>query len=594
MDIKKIRNFCIVAHIDHGKSTLADRMLEATKTIDPREMKNQVLDSMDLERERGISIKAKAVRLEHKGFILNLIDTPGHVDFGYEVSRAMAACEGAILIIDAAQGVEAQTIANAYLAIHNDLNIIPIINKIDLPNSDIEKTKLELKSSLGINPDDCLSCSAKDGIGINEILDAIIERIPPPKGNSKEKLQALIFDSHYDNYRGVYSYIRIVNGKLKPGEQITMMSTGIKFEVEQVGVFRPDFQASKQLSAGEVGYVIAGVKEVSDAKVGDTITHSKTPSNQPLPGYKEAKPMVFCGFYPVNGEDFELLHEALEKLALNDAALFFEKETSGALGFGFRCGFLGLLHMEIIQERLEREYSIALVATSPNVIYKINKLNGESFLLDNPSQLPSPGEIESTEEPYIKLTIYSPTEYVGAIMEMTQKKRGEFKNMEYLDPTRVVITYEIPLQEIIIEFHDLLKSVTRGYASMDYEQIGYQKSDLVKMDLLLNHEPVDALSLIVPREKAYYIGKGLAEKLKKVIPRHQFDIPIQAAVGAKVIARETVRAIRKNVLAKCYGGDVTRKRKLLEKQKEGKKRMKRIGSVDVPQEAFMAVLRINE
>ncbi len=594
MDPKKIRNFCIVAHIDHGKSTLADRLLETTGTIDKRKMKDQVLDSMELERERGISIKAKAVRIDYNGYILNLIDTPGHVDFNYEVSRAMAACEGALLIVDASQGVEAQTIANAYLAIHNNLTIIPVLNKIDLPNSDIEKTKLELENALGIKGDECIICSAKEGIGAKEVLDAIIKKIPPPKGSSKKKLQALIFDSHYDTYRGVYSYIRIMNGKIRKDQKIMIMSTEGKFEAQQVGIFKPDFIETKELSAGEVGYLIAGAKEVSDAPVGDTITDAKNKAKEALSGYKEAKPMVFCGFYPVDGEDFEVLHEALEKLALNDAALFFEKETSGALGFGFRCGFLGLLHMEIIQERLEREFNVNLVATSPNVIYKVNKLNKESFFLDNPNQLPPPGEIESTEEPYVKISIFSPSEYVGPIMEIVQDKRGEFKNMEYLDPTRVVLTYEMPLQEIIIEFHDLLKSVTRGYASMDYEHLGYRVGDLVKMDLLLNQEPVDALSLIVPREKAYYIGKRLAEKLKKLIPRHQFEIPVQAAIGAKVIARETVRAIRKDVLAKCYGGDVSRKQKLLKKQKAGKKRMKRVGSVDVPQEAFMAVLRIGK
>ena len=506
----------------------------------------------------------------------------------------MAACEGALLIVDDSQGVEAQTIAHAYLAIHNNLTVIPVLNKIDLPNSDIEKTKLELENALGIKGEECIICSAKEGIGAKEILDAIINKIPPPKGSSKENLQALIFDSHYDTYRGVYSYIRIMNGKIKKDQKIMVMSTEGKFEAQQVGVFKPDFIETKELSAGEVGYLIAGAKEVSDAPVGDTITDAKKKAESALPGYKEAQHMVFCGFYPVEGEDFELLHEALEKSAFTDAALFFEKESSGALGFGFRCGFLGLLHMEIIQERLEREFSVSLVATSPNVIYRVNKLNKETFMLDNPNQLPSPGDIESIEEPFVKISIFSPSEYVGPIMEIVQDKRGEFKNMEYLDPTRVVLSYEMPLQEIIIEFHDLLKSVTRGYASMDYEHLGYVKSDLVKMDMLLNQEPVDALSLIVPRDKAYYIGKRLAEKLKKTIPRHQFEIPIQAAIGAKVIARETVRAIRKDVLTKCYGGDVSRKRKRLEKQKAGKKRMKMVGSVEVPQEAFMAVLRIDK
>jgi GTP-binding protein LepA len=599
MDTKRIRNFSIIAHIDHGKSTLADRLLEATGTIEKRQMKEQVLDSMELERERGISIKAKAVRMTYKAkdgneYVFNLIDTPGHVDFNYEVSRALAACEGALLVIDASQGIEAQTLANEHLAKQNNLAIIPVLNKIDLPNAEPKEIKDEIKKVFGIEPDQVIEASAKEGLGTEDVLEAIVERIPPPTGEEGKPLQALIFDSHYDTYRGVFSYLRILNGEISSGMEIKMMGTGARFLVEEVGIFKPGFTKTKKLSVGEVGYMIAGIKNVSDATVGDTITSAKNPAESPLPGYKKVKPMVFCGFYPVNADDLHLLKDALEKLQLNDASLFFEPETSGALGFGFRCGFLGLLHLEIIQERLEREFNIALVATSPNVVFQINTTKGRTILIDTPIKLPERQHIESIEEPFLKLTIFTPSQFVGKVMEITQDKRGTFLNMEYLDPKRAMLTYEIPLSEVLVEFHDLLKSATKGYASMDYEFLGYRKSDLVKLDILINHEPVDALSVIVGKEKAYYIGKRLIEKLKDVIPKHMFQIPIQAAIGGKVVARENIKAIKKNVLQKCYGGDVTRKRKLLEKQKEGKKRMKKIGRVDVPQEAFMAILKMGK
>ena len=594
MDTAKIRNFSIIAHIDHGKSTLADRLLEYTGTIEKRQMREQVLDTMDLERERGITIKAQAIRMEYRGYVLNLIDTPGHVDFSYEVSRSLAACEGALLLVDASQGIEAQTLANAYLAVQSNLTIIPVINKIDLPNSDPEKVLTELKNVFGINKEEVILASAKEGIGIVEILNAVINKIPAPKGSSDAPLQALIFDSHYDIYRGVIAYIRIMNGTIKAGMRIKMMGLQTEYEALEVGALKLGLHPKEQLGAGEVGYLISGVKNVRESRVGDTVTNAKNPAEMPLPGYKPIKPMVFCGFYPVNTGDFEHLKDALEKLQLNDAALFYEPETSTALGFGFRCGFLGLLHLEIIQERLEREYNIDLVATAPNVIYKIKKKDGKEIFIDNPASFPNPSEIEVIEEPFMKLTVFTPSEYVGNIMELAIDKRGEFKGMEYMDPTRVMMTFEIPLSEVISEFHDLLKSSSRGYASMDYELIGHKPSDLVKMDILLNQEPVDALSVLVHREKAYYRGKLLAEKLKEAIPRHQFEIPIQASIGSKIIARETKPALRKNVLQKCYGGDITRKRKLLEKQKAGKKRMKRIGSVDVPQEAFMAVLKLSK
>jgi len=590
----QIRNFSIIAHIDHGKSTLADRLLEFTGTIEKRLMRDQVLDTMDLERERGITIKAQAVRLEYKGYVLNLIDTPGHVDFTYEVSRSLAACEGALLIVDASQGIEAQTLANAHLAEQNHLTIIPVINKIDLPNAEPEKVMEELNHLFGTKPEEILLASAKEGIGIEEILQAIIERIPPPSGRIADPLQALIFDSHYDAFRGVVAYIRVMNGHLKTGDKILMMGTNGEFEAQEIGTLKLSLIPRDSLEAGEVGYLIAGMKDVRELRVGDTVTHISNPASSPLPGYRPAKPMVFCGFYPVQGEDFENLKVALAKLQLNDAALFFEPETSAALGFGFRCGFLGLLHLEIVQERLEREYNMDLIATAPNVIYKINLTNGESKLIDNPTKFPSFAEIRSIEEPYLKLTLLTPAEYVGKIFEIATSKRGTYVGLEYLDPTRAMLTYEIPLSEVISEFHDLLKSASRGYASMDYELIGYRESDLIKLDILLNNEVVDALSSIVHRDQSQYRGRLLAEKLKEVIPRHQFVVPIQASIGGKVIARETIPAIRKDVLAKCYGGDVTRKRKLLEKQKAGKKRMKHIGTVDVPQEAFMAVLKLGK
>lgn len=592
--LSKIRNFSIIAHIDHGKSTLADRMLEFTHTVEKRAMREQILDTMDLERERGITIKAQAIRMQYKDYILNLIDTPGHVDFSYEVSRSLAACEGALLLIDATQGIEAQTLANAYLAKQNNLVIIPVINKIDLPAAEPERIAEELYNSLGIEEKDIILASAKDGTGIPEILGAIIKRIPHPVGKKSAPLQALIFDSHYDAFRGVIAYIRIMNGEIKSGMNIHLMGEKKNFEVQEIGSLKLGLQRKKVLEVGEVGYLIAGIKEVKDCRVGDTITDTKKPAKKALPGYKPIKSMVFCGFFPLAGEDYENLKDAVGKLQLNDAALSFEPETSAALGFGLRCGFLGLLHLEIVQERLEREFGLNIIATAPNVIYKVNKKNKKSVMVDNPTKMPPASEIESVEEPYLRLTIFSPSDYVGSIMTITTDKRGSFINMEYLDPTRVMMTFEMPLSEVISEYHDLLKSVSRGYASMDYEIIGYRESNLVKMDILLNQEPVDALSCIVHRDYAHPRGKRLAEKLKEVIPRHQFVIPIQASIGAKVIARENIPAIKKNVLAKCYGGDVTRKRKLIEKQKAGKKRMKRVGRVDVPQEAFLAVLKLGK
>jgi len=587
-----IRNFSIIAHIDHGKSTLADRLLEYTGTIEKRFMKEQILDSMDLERERGVTIKAKAIRIDYKGYILNLIDTPGHVDFGYEVSRALAACEGALLVVDAAQGVEAQTIANAFLAKANNLKIIPVMNKIDLPSADPAMVTQELNHVFGIEEKDVVLTSAKSGTGIEDVVKAIIDNVPPPKGTPEAPLQALIFDSHYDIYRGVVIYTRVFNGTVKAGDKILMMGTGAEFEVQEVGIFKLEFVAKEVLSFGEVGYIIANIKNIRDAHVGDTITHVKDPAKNSLPGYKKAKPMVFCGLFPTDGEDYGPLKDALERLALNDASLFYEPENSAALGFGFRCGFLGMLHFEIIQERLEREYKLSLIATAPNVVYKVNLRNKTSVNIDSPSKLPDLSKIDSIEEPVYKVTILCPDKYVGNIMTLSFEKRGTFRNMEYLDTTHVMMTYEFPLAEIIIEFYDTLKSVSQGYASMDYELIGYREADLVKLDVLVNDEAVDALSVIVPRQSAQYQGRKLVEKLRGAIPRQQFEIPIQAAVGSKVIARENVKALRKDVIAKCYGGDVTRKRKLLEKQKEGKKRMKRVGRVDIPQEAFLAVLKI--
>ena len=590
----KIRNFSIIAHIDHGKSTLADRLLEYTHTISKRDMRAQVLDTMDLERERGITIKAQAIRMHYKDYILNLIDTPGHVDFSYEVSRSLAACEGALLLIDATQGIEAQTLVNAHLAKQNNLKIIPIINKIDLPAAEPGRVAEEMANTFNIEEKDIILASAKDGTGIQEILDAIIERVPPPEGDNSAPLQALIFDSHYDSFRGVIAYIRVINGGVKTGMRIRLMGTKGEYEIQEVGILRLGLVPKDTLDVGEVGYIIAGIREVKECRVGDTVTEVANPAKHPLPGYKPIKPMVFCGFYPMAGEEYEKLKDAIGKLQLNDAALTFEPESSAALGFGLRCGFLGLLHLEIVQERLEREFNLNIIATAPNTIYRINLHNKSFVLVDNPNRMPKISDIASIEEPYLKLTVFSPANYVGSIMDLATERRGMFVDMTYLDPKRVMIVFEIPLSEIISEFHDQLKSATQGYASMDYELIGYRESDLVKMDILLNNEPVDALSTIVHRDLAYALGKRLVEKLRKTIPRHQFQIPVQASIGAKVIARENIAALRKNVLQKCYGGDITRKRKLLEKQKAGKKRMKRIGRVDVPQEAFLAILRLEE
>lgn len=594
----KIRNFCIIAHIDHGKSTLADRLLEMTGTLTEREMQDQVLDTMELERERGITIKAQAVRLVYRyrdgeEYILNLIDTPGHVDFTYEVSKSLAACEGALLVVDASQGIQAQTLANLYLALEHDLEIIPVINKIDLPSARPDWTKAQIEEVIGLDASDAPLISAKNGIGIEEVLDRIIERIPPPEGDEDAPLKALIFDSYYDNYRGVITYVRIKEGMVRPGQRIRIMSNGKEFEVTEVGIFRPYLAPVDELKAGDVGYIAAGIKNVGDTRVGDTITGADRPASEPLPGYRKLQPMVYCGIYPADGAKYEDLKEALAKLQLNDASLVFEPETSAALGFGFRCGFLGLLHMEIIQERLEREYDLGLVTTAPSVVYRIYKKNGEMVEVSNPVEMPQPADIDHMEEPVVRAQIIAPTEYVGDIMELCQERRGEFKHMEYLESTRVMLTYQLPLNEVIYDFFDALKSRTKGYASFDYELTGYSESDLVKLDILLNGQVVDALSVIVHRDKAYARGRAIVQKLKEVIPRHLFEIPIQAAIGSRIIARETIKALRKDVLAKCYGGDITRKKKLLEKQKEGKKRMRQVGSVEVPQEAFMAVLKMS-
>mgnify|MGYP000846043294 FL=1 len=599
MQNSNIRNFCIIAHIDHGKSTLADRLLEFTGTIESRVMTKQILDDMDLEQERGITIKLHAIQMDYKAkdgnqYVLNLIDTPGHVDFSYEVSRSLAACEGALLVVDATQGIEAQTISNLYLAIDNGLEIIPVINKIDLPSAMVDETKDQIIELIGGKREDILTASAKVGTGTEDILTNIISRIPPPKVEEKKPLRALIFDSKFDNYRGVIVYLRVIDGILKEGDEIEFFSNGKRFQAEEVGILKMERKRTGHLNSGDVGYLIANVKDVNDSKVGDTIIDVNNRSDEPIPGFKEVKPMVFSGIYPVAANDFENLRESLAKLKLNDAALSFEPETSVALGFGFRCGFLGLLHLEIVQERLEREYDLNIITTVPNVEYKVYKTNGEVVLVDNPSLMPDQTVIDHIEEPFISSQIITPVEFIGNIMKLANERRGIFKNQHYIDAKRVDLTIEYPLSEIIFDFYDRLKSITKGYASFDYELKDYRESDLVKLDILLNGEPVDALSTIIHRENAYYWGRKLCEKLRKLIPRHMFEVAIQAAIGTKVIARESISALRKNVIAKCYGGDISRKRKLLEKQKEGKKRMKQVGSVEIPQEAFLAVLSIEK
>ena len=599
MSTKKIRNFCIIAHIDHGKSTIADRLIEYTGTLQKREMEAQVLDSMDLERERGITIKAQSVRILYKAqdgeeYILNLIDTPGHVDFSYEVSRSLAACEGALLVVDAAQGVEAQTLANVYLALEHDLEIIPVINKIDLPSADPDRVKHEIEDIIGLDASEAVLCSAKSGIGIPDILEAIVNKVPAPPDKSDEPTRALIFDSRFDAYKGAIAYVRVKEGTIKAKDTIRMMHDNKDFDVTELGIFTPNLVPVQELPCGSVGCIAASIKNVADCHVGDTVTLADNPAPEPLPGYRKAVSMVYCGLYPTDSKDYENLRDALEKLQLNDAALEYEAETSLALGFGFRCGFLGLLHMDVIQERLEREYNLTLITTAPSVNYKVYKTNGEMLEVDNPAKLPPPTEIDYIEEPYVKATTIVPKDFVGTIMELSQDKRGEYQSMEYLDETRVSVVYHLPLSEIIYDYFDKLKSATKGYASLDYELIGYKQSPMVKMDILLNGEPVDALSIIVHKDRAATRGRALAEKLKELIPRQMFEIPIQAAVGTKIVARETVKAWRKDVLAKCYGGDISRKRKLLEKQKAGKKRMKAVGSVEIPQEAFMAILKVED
>ena len=599
MSTKKIRNFCIIAHIDHGKSTIADRLIEYTGTLQKREMEAQVLDSMDLERERGITIKAQSVRILYKAqdgedYILNLIDTPGHVDFSYEVSRSLAACEGALLVVDAAQGVEAQTLANVYLALEHDLEIIPVINKIDLPSADPDRVKHEIEDIIGLDASEAVLCSAKSGIGIPDILEAIVHKVPAPADKSDQPTRALIFDSRFDAYKGAIAYVRVQEGSIKMKDTIRMMHDKKDFDVTELGIFTPNLVPVQELSCGSVGCIAASIKNVADCHVGDTVTLADNPAPEPLPGYRKAVSMVYCGLYPTESKDYENLRDALEKLQLNDAALEYEAETSLALGFGFRCGFLGLLHMDVIQERLEREYNLTLITTAPSVNYKVYKTNEEMLEVDNPAKLPPPTEIDYIEEPYVKATTIVPKDFVGTIMELSQDKRGEYQSMEYLDETRVSVVYHLPLSEIIYDYFDKLKSATKGYASLDYELIGYKQSPMVKMDILLNGEPVDALSIIVHKDRAATRGRALAEKLKELIPRQMFEIPIQAAVGTKIVARETVKAWRKDVLAKCYGGDISRKRKLLEKQKAGKKRMKAVGSVEIPQEAFMAILKVED
>jgi GTP-binding protein LepA len=600
MSQEHIRNFCIIAHIDHGKSTLADRLLQATGTLSEREMQEQVLDDMDLEREKGVTIKASAVRMNYtaengQAYIMNLIDTPGHVDFGYEVSRALQACEGALLVVDAAQGIEAQTLANLYLAIEADLEIIPVINKIDLPAALPEDVAMEVENITGIPAEDAIPISAKHGTNVERVLEAVVKHIPPPSGEPDAPLRALVFDSHYDQYKGVIAYVRVFAGSLTRTDEVQMMSTGVTAEPIEIGTFSPSMKPVKQLTAGEVGYIATGFKTVRECRVGDTITLKEKPAAEPLPGYKAAKPMVFAGFYPTEGEDYALLREALERLQLNDAALFFEPETSDALNFGFRCGFLGLFHMEIVQERLEREYDLDLVATAPSVRYEIVMAHTDEVrIIDSPALLPDPGEIEAVREPWMHVQIFMPDEYYGVVMELVMKKRGELVGQEYPAPGRVVLKFDLPLAEIVVDFYDKLKSATRGYASMDYEFAGYRASNLVKLEVLVNKEPVDALAMIVHADHAYNRGQKLVTQLRKLIPRQMFEVPIQAAVGKRVISRATVKALRKDVLAKCYGGDITRKRKLLEKQKKGKRRMKMIGTVEVPQEAFMAVLQLDD
>ncbi len=595
----RIRNFCIIAHIDHGKSTLADRLLQATGTVEDRQMKEQFLDNMDLERERGITIKLQAARMNYTAkdgqqYVLNLIDTPGHVDFSYEVSRSLVACEGALLVVDASQGVEAQTLANVYLALENNLEIIPVLNKIDLPGAEPERVIGEIEEIIGLDCSGAILASAKEGIGIAEILETIVERVPPPADTVNEKLRALIFDSYYDSYRGVIVYFRVMDGTVKRGDRIYLMASGKEFIIDELGILVPTQKQVEELHAGEVGYLGASIRAVADARVGDTITLGKNKATEALPGYAEANPMVFCGMFPIDADQFEDLREALEKLELNDAALKYEPETSSAMGFGFRCGFLGLLHMEIVQERLEREYNLDLIITAPSVVYKVVTNKGEELYIDNPSRLPEPNERDRIEEPYVKVEMITPETYVGSLMELSQNRRGVFKDMKYLTQGRTTITYELPLAEVVTDFFDQMKSRSRGYASMEYHLIGYRENPLVKLDILINGDPVDSLAMIVHRDKAYNVGRAMAEKLKELIPRHQFKVPIQASIGSKVIASESISAMRKDVLAKCYGGDISRKKKLLKKQAKGKKRMKSIGTVDVPQEAFMAVLRLDK
>ncbi|MGC9528203.1 MAG: translation elongation factor 4 [Limnospira sp.] len=597
--VSRIRNFSIIAHIDHGKSTLADRLLQDTGTVADRQMKEQFLDSMDLERERGITIKLQAARMNYtakdgQNYVLNLIDTPGHVDFSYEVSRSLAACEGALLVVDASQGVEAQTLANVYLALENDLEIIPVLNKIDLPGAEPERVKGEIEEIIGLDCSGAIEASAKEGIGIKEILESIVHLVPPPQDTVSEKLRALIFDSYYDSYRGVIVYFRVMDGTVKKGDRVRLMASKKEYEIDELGVLAPTQKPVDELHAGEVGYFSAAIKAVEDARVGDTITLAKTPADAPLPGYTEAKPMVFCGLFPTDADQFPDLREALDRLKLNDAALSYEPETSSAMGFGFRCGFLGLLHMEIVQERLEREYDLDLIVTSPSVVYRVTTSTGEVLMIDNPTNLPDPNHREKIEEPYVRVEMITPETFVGTLMELSQSRRGDFKDMKYLTLGRTTLVYEIPLAEVVTDFFDQMKSRSRGYASMEYHFVGYRANPLVKLDIMINKEPVDSLAMIVHRDKAYNVGRAMAEKLKELIPRHQFKVPIQASIGSKVIASEHIPALRKDVLAKCYGGDISRKKKLLQKQAKGKKRMKALGSVDVPQEAFMAVLKLDQ